>query len=73
MKSNNKIYEKALSLYNNGNIDKAIELCEKGISNSLKDGKILNLKGLLLYTQGRLEEANALWKMNKDYNNDSIA
>lgn len=70
---NNKIYEKALNLYNNGKIDKAIELCEKGISNSLKDAKILNLKGLLLYTKGKLEEATTLWKINKDYNNDSIA
>lgn len=70
---NNKIYEKALNLYNNGKIDNAIKLCEKGISNSLKDAKILNLKGLLLYTKGKLEEATALWKINKDYNNDSIA
>ena len=53
--------------------EEAIELCEKGISNSLKDAKILNLKGLLLYTKGKLEEAIALWKINKDYNNNSIA
>lgn len=70
---NNKIYEKALKLYNNGYIDKAIELCEKGISNSLKDAKILNLKGLLLYIKGNLDEATALWKINKDYNNDPIS
>lgn len=70
---NKKIYEKALTLYNKGYIEKAIELCEVGISNSLKDAKILNLKGLLLYTNGKLEEAIALWKINKDYNNDSIS
>lgn len=70
---NKKIYEKALTLYNEGKIDKAIEMCEIGISNSLKDSKLLNLKGLLLYTNGNLKEAIALWRINKDYNNDSIS
>ena len=70
---NKKIYEKALKFYNNGEIEKAIQYCEKGISNSLKDSKILNLKGLLLYTKGELNEATTVWKINKDYNNDSIA
>lgn len=70
---NKKHYEKALSLYNKGYIDKAIEVCEIGISNSLKDSKLLNLKGLLLYIKGNLEEATAIWKINKDYNNDLIS
>lgn len=70
---NEKYYEKALILYNKGYIDKAIEVCETGISNSLKDSKLLNLKGLLLYIKGNLEEATAIWKINKDYNNDLIS
>lgn len=72
-KENKKMYEKALSLYNQGYIDKAINLCEKGISRDLNNSNIVNLKGLLLYIKGNLKEAIALWKINKDYNNDEIS
>ena len=72
-KENKKIYEKALNLYNNGYIDEAISLCEKGISRDLNNSNIVNLKGLLLYLKGNLKEAVALWKINKDYNNDEIS
>lgn len=72
-KENKKIYEKALSLYNRGYIDEAINLCEKGISRDLNNSNIINLKGLLLYLKGNLKEATALWKINKDYNNDEIS
>lgn len=70
---NNKGYERALNLYNNGRIEKAIETCEKEISRDLSNSKVLNLKGLLLYLKGDLEDAIALWKINKDYNNDDIS
>ncbi len=74
MKNNNKKeYKKALNLYNNGYIDKAIEICEIGISRSLEDSNLLNLKGLLLYLKGELEEAISLWKINKYHNDDEIA
>ncbi|WP_300380356.1 tetratricopeptide repeat protein [Clostridium sp.] len=72
-KKNKKIYEKALSLYNRGYIDESINLCEKGISKDLNNSNIVNLKGLLLYLKGNLKEAIALWKINKDYNNDVIS
>lgn len=72
-KENKKIYEKALNLYNNGYIDEAINLCEKGISRDLNNSNIVNLKGILLYLKGNLKEAIALWKINKDYNNDEIS
>lgn len=68
-----KVYEKALDLYNKGYIDKAIEQCEIGISRNLKDSNLLNLKGLLLYLKGNIEEAVSLWKINKDYNGDNIS
>lgn len=71
MKKN--IYEKALYLYSKGNIEKAIEICEKEISRDLKNFNIINLKGLLLYLKGDLEDSIALWSINKDYNNDKIA
>lgn len=70
---NNKGYEKALYLYNNGRINKAIEICEREISRDLSNSKVLTLKGLLLYLKGDLEDAIALWKINKEYNNDDIS
>lgn len=74
MKNNNKKeYKKALNLYNNGYIDKAIEICEIGISRSLENSNLLNLKGLILYLKGELEEAISLWKINKYHNDDEIA
>lgn len=72
-KESKKIYEKALNLYNSGYIDRAIDLCEKGISRDLKNSNIINLKGILLYLKGNLKEAIALWKINKDYNDDEIS
>ncbi|VYU17585.1 tetratricopeptide repeat protein [Clostridium tertium] len=69
----NKTYEKALNLYNNGYIDKAIDICEQGISRDLSNSKLLNLKGLLLYLRGDLEEAVALFKTNRHFNNDDIS
>ena len=74
MKSrDNRTYEKALKLYNNGYIDKAIDICEMGISRDLSNSKLLNLKGLLLYLKGDLEEAVALFKTNRHFNNDDIS
>lgn len=70
---NKKYYNKALNLYNKGEIDKALEVCEQGISISLKNSNLLNLKGLLLYLKGDLNGAVATWKINKDYNNDQIS
>ncbi|MPM07523.1 hypothetical protein SDC9_53829 [bioreactor metagenome] len=68
-----KAYEKALHLYNNGYIDKALEVCEIGISRDLEDSNLLNLKGLLLYLKGNLEEAIPIWKINEHHNNNDIA
>ncbi len=69
----NKGYEKALYLYNNGSIEKAIEICEQEISRDLANSKVLNLKGLLLYLKGDLKDAIDIWKINKDYNDDEIS
>lgn len=74
MSSNvNKIYNSAMNYYQKGELDKAIDKCEEGISISLKNNNLLNLKGLLLYIKGDLEGANAIWKINRDYNNDEIS
>jgi tetratricopeptide (TPR) repeat protein len=73
MDKNAKYYKKALEKYHNGDLEKAIIFCEKGISSSLKNFAALNLKGLLMYFKGNLSEAKALWKLNKDYNKDEVA
>ena len=72
-KNINKFYEKALNYQRQGKINAALDCCEKGISRSLKNKNLLNLKGLLLYTKGELNEAIAIWKVNSDFNNDEIA
>ena len=68
-----KTYAKAMSYYQDGQIEKAIELCEKGISLNMKNAPLINLKGMLLYLSGDLNGAKALWALNKDFNNDGVA
>ena len=71
--NSNKIYNKAMDYYQNGEIDKALEKCEEGISQNLKNSNLLNLKGLLLYIKGDLKSATAVWNINRDFNDDEIA
>lgn len=72
-KKSKKAYDKAMDYYEKGQINKALDVCEIELSESLKNSAILNLKGLLLYQKGDLKEAVAVWKINKDFNNDPIA
>ena len=72
-KKHNKIYMDAVKYFEDGYIDKAIAKCEEGISKSLKDTTVLNLKGLLLYLKGDLNGAITTWKINYDFNDDKIA
>lgn len=69
----NKLYLKAMKLYEEGYIDKSIEKCEEAVSENLKNAAALNLKGLLLYLKGDIESAVATWKVNSDFNDDNIA
>ncbi|NFN95185.1 tetratricopeptide repeat protein [Clostridium botulinum] len=72
-KKNKRFYDKAIKYYQNGDLSKALKACEESLSYSLKNPSILNLKGLILYQQGKLDEAITVWKINKDFNNDGIA
>ena len=72
-KEKNNIYIKAINYFNDGQMEKALLKCEEGISNSLSNKAILNLKGLLLYLKGDLNAAITTWKINSDFNDDSIA
>jgi tetratricopeptide (TPR) repeat protein len=73
MKDWKKQYDKSIHLFQNGEIDKALVICEKLISENLKNTSALNLKGLLLYIKGDLKSAEATWKINKDFNDDGIS
>lgn len=73
MANSNKYYIKALNCYENGYIEKALEYCEVSISLDLKNKAALNLKGILYYLKGELNNAEATWKLNSQMNNDSVA
>lgn len=66
-------YDKALKAYHKGELNKSLKYCEDGISKNLKNSSLLNLKGLILYLKGDLEEAITVWKINKDFNDDNMA
>jgi tetratricopeptide (TPR) repeat protein len=68
-----KLYKKAMEKYRNGYIDDAIDACEKSISSNIKNSAAINLKGLLLYIKGELDNARNLWMLNKDVNKDSVS
>jgi tetratricopeptide (TPR) repeat protein len=73
MDKSKKIYIKALDKYNNGYMDKAMELCEESISLDIKNSAAINLKGLLYYFKGELGNSQKLWKMNYQINKDNVA
>ncbi len=72
-KKSKKAYDKAMMYYEKGKINKALDVCESALSENLKNSAVLNFKGLLLYQKGELNEAITVWKINKDFNNDSMA
>ena len=72
-KNNNKLYSKAIKYYEEGKLEKALLQFEEAISLNLRNSAALNLKGLLLYLIGNLDEAVATWKINWDFNDDKIA
>ncbi|MDD7795956.1 hypothetical protein [Clostridium sp. 'White wine YQ'] len=69
----NKLHNKAMYYYSNGELEKALNICEKGMSLGLSNSSLINLKGLLLYIQGDYQGAKATWRICKDFNNDEIA
>ncbi|GLC29754.1 tetratricopeptide repeat protein [Clostridium omnivorum] len=73
MNKSTKQYKKALDYYNDGKLDKALKLCELSISENIKNTSAINLKGLLFYLKGELDNAQSLWKMNGQINNDLVS
>lgn len=72
-KIDKKLYEKAMDKFNNGEIDKSLEICEQCIAEDLKNSAALNLKGLIMYLQGKGQEAKTTWEANVEYNKDEVA
>ncbi|HEY8893060.1 MAG TPA: tetratricopeptide repeat protein [Clostridium sp.] len=68
-----KLYVKAMNKYNDGYIDKALDLCEKSISLNSRNAASLNLKGILCYLKGDLEKAKNTWNINYKRNNDKVS
>lgn len=68
-----KLYTKAVKYYNEGYMEKALDYCEKSISENIKNAPAINLKGLLYYLRGELDNAQAFWKMNYQVNSDEVA
>lgn len=66
-------YKEANSLYIKGKLTKALILCNKVVDEGCNNSDILNLKGLLLYLNGDLDDAIDIWKLNCNCNNDKLA
>lgn len=73
MDKSGRTYVKAMNKYNDGYIDKALELCEKSISLNNRNAAALNLKGILYYLKGDLENAKKMWNINYKRNNDKVS
>lgn len=72
MNKSNNLYKKALALFENGKIDRAIEVCEKSIAEDARNKAAMNLKGMIFYFKGDLEEAKKVWKLNCKINKDKV-
>lgn len=73
MDKSKKNYMKAMDYYSEGNFEKALIYCEKSLELGRGNSAALNLKGLLYYLKGDLEEARNQWKINYRLNNDDVA
>lgn len=73
MNKSNELYKKALSLFESGKIDKAIEACEKSIAEDVRNKAAIDLKGMILYLKGDLKEAKKMWQLNSKINKDKAA
>lgn len=73
MSSSKTFFIKAQRYHHKGELEKSLEYCEKAISQDIKNVAALNLKGLLHYYLGDINTAKAVWRTNKDINNDGAA
>ncbi|MFR1709112.1 MAG: tetratricopeptide repeat protein [Clostridium sp.] len=69
----NKIYKKAMDSYCDGKLDKALSYCDKILRLDRSHSPTLNLKGLIYYVRGDLEEARGVWKLSYKLNGDMVS
>ena len=72
-KRSKNLYKKAMAYYEQGKINRALEVCELILAENLESAPILNFKGLLLYQKGDLNGATSTWNLNIKLNNDKFA
>ncbi|MGL4990116.1 MAG: tetratricopeptide repeat protein [Sarcina sp.] len=73
MNISNKKLKKALELYQNGDYDTALKICEKFLEKDYSNEEALFLEGDILYKLGRIDDAIVTWKINSEYNNNEEA
>lgn len=73
MNKSNKLYKKAFHEFQNGNIDKAINLCDISLKLNIRNRAALNFKGLLHYLKGDLENAISFWKLDYKMNKSEVS
>ncbi len=69
----NKFYKKAMDFYCDGKLDKALNYCNKVLRLDRSHSPTLNLKGLIYYIRGDLEEAKTFWKLSYKLNGDMVS
>ncbi|MEG1870560.1 MAG: tetratricopeptide repeat protein, partial [Peptostreptococcaceae bacterium] len=69
----NKLYKKAMDCYCDGRLNSALRYCDKVLNMDRSHSPTLNLKGLINYIRGDLEEARMLWKLSYKLNGDMVS
>lgn len=73
MKKLNKYYKLAMDYYCEGNLQKSMNYCNKVLEINREHSPTLNLKGLIYYIKGDLENAQLNWKINYKINGDEVS
>lgn len=73
MNNKNKLYKKAMNYYCDGKLEKSLYFCDKVLELERGHSPTLNLKGLIYYVQGNLEQAKFFWKLSYKLNGDMVS
>lgn len=69
----NKLYKKALLYYNEGKLQKALDLCYSKDDLIIENSSLLNLKGLMSYLKGEMNESRRCWNLSYKKFSDPIS
>lgn len=73
MNKRNKFYKKAMNYYCDGKLGKAALFCDKVLELERGHSPSLNLRGLIYYIQGNLQQAVYFWKLSYKLNGDMVS